>query len=264
MALGTQNSYNNNGSNKNQSNVNVYSPYKMSNTEGIDPSAINFTFCLNMLKIGISPKKPGDQIAFDHEKAIECFLTHSKAVMLMNEIKALLNHEIEDHSVSVLTGKDGMIEFNDGTSFNLDHPVLVLRKLAEDGKPVSNYAYEFKHDYHYTVRGYNPENPADFTKKIYNQLEIDEFLTLLEEYTKASTGAYAYYTLENAKYSQARTDGKINAIMEKLGVEYVKGGNGGGNYARSNNSFFNNNQGNTPSYRQGSLDEFTAMNTPED
>ena len=52
--------------------------------------------------------------------------------------------------------------------------------------------------------------------------------------------------------------------MEKLGVEYVKGGNGGGNYTRSNNSFFNNNQGNTPSYRQGSLDEFTAMNTPED
>ena len=49
MALGTQNSYNSNGSNKNQSNVNVYSPYKMSNTEGIDPSAINFTFCLNML-----------------------------------------------------------------------------------------------------------------------------------------------------------------------------------------------------------------------
>ena len=87
MALGTQNS-----SNKNQSNVNVYSPYKMSNTEGIDPSAINFTFCLNMLKIGISPKKPGDQIAFDHEKAIECFLTNSKAVILIKEIDALLNH----------------------------------------------------------------------------------------------------------------------------------------------------------------------------
>ena len=154
-----------------------------------------------------------------------------------------------------------MIEFNDGTDFGLDHYVLVLRKLGEDGKPVSNYAYEFKHDYHFAIRNYNPENPSDYDRQIFPTLEVDEFVRLLEEYTKASTGAYAYYTLENAKYSQARLDGKVNAIMDKLGIEYAKG-NGGANYAKSNNSFFNNNQGNT--YRQGSLDDFTAMNTPEE
>ena len=44
MALGTQNSYNNNSSNKNKSYINVFSTYKKSNNEWIDPSANNYTF----------------------------------------------------------------------------------------------------------------------------------------------------------------------------------------------------------------------------
>lgn len=265
MALNnTYNGNNNNGNGGNkQSSVNVYSPYKMSNVEGIDPSALNFTFCLNMLKLSISPKKPGDQIAFDHEKAIECFLTHGKAKMLSDEIKYMLSHKGEVHSVSVNTGRDGLVEFNDGISFGLDHPVLVLRKIGEDGKPVSNYAYEFKNDYHFNIRNYDPENPTNFDRVVHDQLEIDQFLTILDEYVKAITGAVAYSVLENGKFNQGRTDGKLNSIMEKLGVEY-NSNRGGANYSRNNNSFFNNNQGNA-SYRQGTLDDFTnTMNTPED
>lgn len=258
MALNTP--YNNGDNSRKQSSVNVYSPYKMSNTEGIDPSALNFTFCLNMLKLSISPKKPGDQIAFDHEKAIECYLTHSKAKMLSDEIKFMLSHKGELHSVAVSTGRDGLVEFNDGVAFGLDHPVLVLRKVGEDGKPVSNYVYEFKNDYHFNIRNYDPENPSNFDKLIHDKLEIEQFLTILDQYVKAITGAIAYSVLENGKFNNGRTDGKLNAIMDKLGVEY---NTGRPNYSRNNNSYFNNNQGNT-SYRQATLDEFTSMNTPEE
>ena len=256
MPLGN---YDNNQNNKKQISVNVYSPYKMSNTEGVDPSALNFTFCLNLLKISISPKKPGDIIAFDHEKAIECFLTHSKAKVFADEIRYMLSHKGEVHNVAVSTGKDGMIEFNDGTDFGTNNYLLVLRKIGEDGRPTSVYAYEFKRDYYFSIRNYNQDSPANYDRAIHDTVEIEELLILLDEYVKAMSGAVAYSVLENGKYAQARQENKINAIMDKLGVEYNKGGN----YSKPNNSFFNNNQGNT-SYRQGTLDEFTAMNSPEE
>lgn len=262
MALGNyDNNGNNNSNKKNQINVNVYSPYKMSNTEGVDPSALNFTFCLNLLKLSISPRKPGDNIAFDHEKAIECFLTHSKAKMLADEIRYMIAHKGEIHNVAVSTGRDGMIEFNDGTSFGTDKYLLVIRKIGEDGKPTSVYAYEFKDDYYFSIRNYDQEHPENYDRVIYDRIEIDQFLTLLDEYVKATTGAIAYSVLENGKYTQARQENKINAIMDKLGIDYAN--NKGGNYSKPNNSFFTNNQGNT-SYRQGTLDEFTAMSSLDD
>lgn len=259
MALGN---YDNNK--KNQINVNVYSSYKMSNTEGIDPSAINFTFCLNMLKISISPKKPGDQIAFDHEKAIECFLTHTKAKMLSDEIKNMLKQpKGEIPSVSVSTGKDGLITFTDGRELGTNKYTLLLRKTDENGVPVSTYAYEFKTDYHFVIRNYDPEKPSAYDKVFHDNIEIDQFLILLDQYIKAATGAMAYFTLENSKYGQSRVNTKLDSIMEKLGIEIPNKGN----YSRGTggSSFFTNSQNTGNTYRQGSLDDFSSvMNPPEE
>lgn len=257
MALGS--GYDNNKKNQ---GVNVYSPYRMSNIEGIDPSMLNFTFCLNMLKIGISPKKPGDQIAFDHEKAIECFVTHTKAKMLSNEIKYMMSHKGEIHNVSITTGKDGLVEFSDGIELGNNKYTLILRKIDENGKPVSSYAYEFKNDYHFTMRNYDPDSPAKFDRVIHDMIEVDEFIALLDSYYESMTGATAYSVLENAKYSQSRINTKLDSIMDKLGIEIPRSAN----YSKpNNNSFFNNSGNTTNTYRQGSLDDFSSsMNTPED
>lgn len=256
MPLGN---YDNNS--KKRNSINVYSPYRMSNTEGIDPSVLNFTFCLGMLKISISPKKPGDQIAFDHEKAIEVYLTHIKAKILSDEIKYMLKHKGEVHNVSVSTGKDGLITFSDGQELQTNKYTLLLRKIDENGVPTTNYAYEFKDDYHFTMRNYDPNNPSAYDKVIHDMIEVEQFILLLDEYNRAWTGADAYMVRDNFKYWDSIYNTKLDTIMEKLGIDFSKTGN----YSKNNNnSFFTNNSGSN-NYRQSSLDDISGvMNTPED
>ena len=75
----------------------VYSPYKMSNIEGIDPSYLGVTFFRNLLQLAISPmnKNTGDKISFDHDNAIVVYLTHTKARILRNEIDRVLSGKID-------------------------------------------------------------------------------------------------------------------------------------------------------------------------
>ena len=257
MALGN---YDNNS--KQKDSLNVYSPYKMSNTEGIDPSALNFTFCIGMLKMSISPKKPGDQIAFDHDKAIGVYLTHVKAKMLSDEIKYMLKHKGEVHNVSVSTGKDGLVTFSDGQELQTNKYTLLIRTIDENGVPTTNYAYEFKDDYHFSMRNYDPNNPSAYDKVMHDTIEIDMFLNLLDEYYRAWTGADGYIVANSLKYWNSKVNTKIESIMEKMGIDITKNGNY--SHKQNNNSFFNNNSGNN-NYRQSSLDELSnAMNTPED
>ena len=70
----------------------VYSPYKTSNVDGIDPSSLGVTFFRNLLQLSISPKlqNTGDKIAFDHDNAIVVYLTHTKARILKNEVERVL------------------------------------------------------------------------------------------------------------------------------------------------------------------------------
>ena len=62
----------------------VYSSYGMSNTDGVDPSALNFQFSLGLLKITISPMKPGakqgDKQLWDHDNAVSVWLTKTVQV----------------------------------------------------------------------------------------------------------------------------------------------------------------------------------------
>ena len=87
MALGN---YDNNK--KEQYTPVYYSEYGTGNPEGIDPSALSYTFYSRMLKLSISPLKMnnGDKIAYDHDNAAVAWLTHTKARMLYDQIKRVL------------------------------------------------------------------------------------------------------------------------------------------------------------------------------
>lgn len=249
MALGD--TYNNNQSDK-KGNIDptVYSPYKFTNTEGIDPSALSITFWGSTMKVSISPKKntANGEVAFNYDDGISIYLTHTKARLFAEEIKAFMNGKIENAGVD--TNK-GFISISNGKEFGTNGIFLVIRSFDQNNNTVSSsYAYEFKKQYHYSIRNFK-EKTIEFEKTFYDVIEIDQFVTLLEEYYKAMTGAVAFTVIDQSKYNFSRINTKLDSIANNLGIEYTKGNNNGGG------SFFSNRESNPSGskFKSGSIDD---------
>lgn len=238
----------------------VYSGYAMSNTDGIDPSALNFQFVNGLMKIQMAPMlpnaKPGDRQLWDKDNAACIWITHTKARMLAEEIKFVLQNPDVNNS-GVPSGAEGLCSFSNGKELGATAPCLIIRKLnSETGDVTATYAYQFKTDYHYAIRNFDQAS-KDFEQFYYNNLEIDQFITLLETYYTSMSGALAYGILYGSKYDIQKNHTKTKLIMDKLGIEpsaeYSKGS---GSY--TNKSYFASNkpeQSSGDAMRQSTLDD---------
>ena len=230
-----------------------YSGYGAGNKDGIDPSALSYTFYNRMLKLSISPLKVanGDKVTYDHENAAVVWLTHTKARMLADQIKKVLNGEISNGGVN--TGNEGLIRFSDGKELGINGYCLIINKVNEAGEVLSSYAYEFKAHYHFAVENYNPQN-SEHKKFYYETIEVQQLLDLLESYYMAMTGAVAYSVMDGMRFNTNSTNTKIDLIMSKMGVEYKSGMT-----SRSSGSFFDNDHSNSGSgdrnMRTATMDE---------
>lgn len=238
MALG--NTYNNNDK-KN------YSPsvqsYKMSNAESkVDATAMSFSFWNKMLKVSIAPKKQSDPntIAFDWDNAGSVYLTHTKARILFEEILEFQKDPTSYNNVGVASGSEGLLSISNGVEFGAEGPCVVLRKINPDnGICEATYVYEFKRNYYSSVRNYNAEK-ANFDSAYYDNLELEQFKTVLEQYYIAATNAVAATVMDFAKYDNSRVQTKLDLIAGKLGVETKY--NNSSNSNKSSNSFFSRQQ----------------------
>lgn len=229
----------------------VYSNYAMSNTDGVDPSALNFSFSGGLLKIQIAPMLPNakstDKNLWDKDNTAFISITHTKARMLADDIRYMREHLDEIHNVGVPSGKEGSIFFSDGKELGATSPCLIIRKInADTGELTATYAYQFKADYHYSIRNFDYAE-KDFTKHYFPDLEIDQFLAVLDTYYTNMSGAVAYGVLRGAKYDIQREHTKTKLIMDKLGIESTGEYSKGGGY--NNRSFFSgNNSGSSSGY----------------
>lgn len=232
MALGN---YNN--SNKAEyKDPTVYSNYTFSNPESkVDATKLSFKYWKNSLAISISPRKNTNDstISYDYQNQITIYLSHTKARILAEQIKALLSDEKLD-SVGVNSGSS-IITINRGTKYGTSNFVMEIVGLGEDGSATGSIAYEFKgNGYHYGICNIENNGGAlGFDRIDYNTLELEQLITLLEEYYKAMTGAVAFSVVDQNKYGSDRT---LDKIAEKLGVNQNNGN--GNNYNR--NSYFDN------------------------
>lgn len=237
MALGS--TYNNNQNTRKTPEFSMYSNYRMNNAESkIDPTCITFRYWKTNLCIGIFPRKNtgNDEIAFDMDNGITIYLSHTKARMLKHEIELFLQDPIKYNSVGVPSGS-AAITISNGSEYGKDNPVITIRKVAENGEVTASFAYEFKRDYHYSIRNYDGKS-FDQIYDDYQNIEIEQLVTLLDEYCKAVTNAVAFTVMDQRKFSFSRMENKIESIANSLGVETpISGGNGNGSY---NSSYFNN------------------------
>lgn len=260
MSLG--NTYNNpsntTGNNSKVFDPTVYSAYRMNNAESaIDPTCLTFRFWKNNLCIGIFPRKNTgtDEVQFDMDNGITIYLSHTKARILADEIKKYLQNPVAYNGAGVPSGQ-AAISISNGAEYGKNSDVLTIRKVNENGEVVSSFAYEFKHDYHFSIRGYIGES-FDKIYEDYQKLEIEQVVTVLEEYYKAVTNAVAFTVMDQRKFGANRTDTKLDAIAAALGVETNR--SSGGQRRFNNNSYFNgNNNGSSNNGASGSYSSGVA------
>ena len=156
MALGD--TYNNN-ERKNYS-PSVHSGYKFSNPDSdIDKTSLSFSFWNKLLKVAIAPKKETSDgsIAYDHDNAGTVYLSHTKALILYNEIIKFLEDYRNGNSpknTGVNPGTEGLIYICNGEEFNAEGPCLVIRKIDDKGHSTSTFVYEFRRDVHKAILNY--------------------------------------------------------------------------------------------------------------
>lgn len=245
MSLGS--TYNNNqNNNRNTPEVTIYSNYRMNNAESqIDATCLAPRFWKSNLCLSIYPRKNtgNDEVAFDMDNGITIYLSHTKARILANELRLFMKDPVNYNGSGTSSGSSA-VTISNGIEYGKNTPVLTIRKVNENGDVTASFAYEFKTNYYYAIRNYDGKN-FDSAYDEYRNLEIEQLITLLDEYVKASTNAIAFTVMDQRKYSVARIDNKIDAIAQSLGVELPKGGNTQKNY--NNRSYFNNNSNNNSS-----------------
>lgn len=132
------------------------------------------------------------------------------------------------------------------------NPYLVIGKVNPDGQYEARLDYPLNTQYHYGLEWSDISN-MKVSKDFKDILEIDQLITLLNQFVAESFGAGAAATCEMMKWDYPSR--KIDAIANKLGVEYKSG-----NYTSAGNSFFNKtddqtgNTGNQPE-RLNSIDD---------
>lgn len=221
MALGD--TYQNNKKDyENKKAPTVYSRYAFSNIESqIDPSKLSFTFWNGFLKISIAPLKPGTE-EFDYDNSGSVYLTYLKAKLLADEITLFLQNPDTYSNVGVPSGS-GLISITNGKDVaGKFAPSLVIRQIDEGGKVISTYLYEFKTQYHYSIRNY-VEGSSEFDKIYNDMLEIEALRSLLLQYYESMSGAMAYSIIDQGRFDTSRINTKLDSIAEKLGIQYGGG-----------------------------------------
>lgn len=230
MSLGT---YNNNKKSS-SAELTVYSNLKFSNSQSeVDKTSLSFTLWNNMLGIQLAPIIVGadGSISYDRENSIVIWLSTFKALMLAREIDRFIAGEATNVGVHTRTG---IINITDGHDRGIQNPCLTIRKLDENGQVISDYAYEIRTDYHYSIDNFEERRGSApiFEKHYgYNGIELEMIKIQCEEYVKAMSMGQAYASGQVAARSFKRMDYKLNKIAEASGITFDN--NGGGQYKNS-------------------------------
>lgn len=251
MALG-QGLFNRNGGSNQKKSINVYSNYRMTNSKDVSNyggSSIGFTFWQGTLKIGIAPLKMvsgQDYPMPDRDREVSAYLKHTKARILAKEIRRFLNGELT--SVGITTGANTFITVSDGSDFNLEQPVICIRKLNKDLSALEEeILFICRNDLHFSVHNFDKatfDGDKDFDT--YKNMDLEDFVLVLEEYAKSMTNATAYSVHETAQYVNSNMNASIEAIAEKLGVNSNAG---------STSSFGSGSSNSTSEFKRASLDD---------
>lgn len=233
---------NDNNSQQRKSPV-VFSGYSMTNTfSNVDKTKFRPSFWNQMLKLEIIPAIPTgeDKVNWDYKNAMAAYLTHTKAKIMAEEVKKFLSDPEKYNSSGIISGET-LLTISNGEEFGTPGVFLVMRKVdKQTGNTLSTYSFEFNVRYYNSIRNYKESDSSfDTDYDSYVNLEVEQFLQLLESYVEAMTYATAYSVIDASSYRQDIMMETINSIASGLGIDVSRSGPNTGATSKSSKSVFN-------------------------
>ena len=118
---------------------------------------------------------------------------------------------------------------------------LVIGKVDPNGTLLNPVRFDFNFNYNFSIEWFDLYK-MDCAKNFDNDLELDMFIAVLDQFTNAMTGAMAYSVMDMGRFDYSRINTKIESVMKALGIDTGKG-NGTGDQS---NSYFNRNGAASP------------------
>jgi hypothetical protein len=200
--------------------------------------ALGFSYRSGLLIAEISEIKEG----FKYDPIEAIYISPTKAMLLSKEIKKFKNYIadgtiIPNKAYGVTTGMGEKVSY---IGFHLNEKGIVLitiGKIDGNGNITNSATIPLNSDYHYAIEWNNIET-MDLEKVYYNYTELDQIESMLNDFARSMTGAFAYSVVDLGKFDVASIKSKMDPIYDKLGIERRSYGNNK-NYGGENN-FLNN------------------------
>ena len=112
---------------------------------------------------------------------------------------------------------------------------MAISKIDSSGKKESEQTFTFSSEFDYYLE-FKDYNKMKFDKHTVEDLQIVSIIIALREYFNGVCGGIAYSVMDYARFDISRTTTRLNAIMDKLGIQRQSSYNSGGS---GENSYFN-------------------------
>lgn len=230
MALGSSYQSNNSQNGNSMYEPSYYSRIRIKNPE--QNLALSFSFWKGTLKVSIiesgsAQEGRNNELAYIH-------LSPTKARILAEAVDRIVeNPESKDiYGVDTGTGETrGFI----AVGRDMGKPFLFIAKVNASGAYESSQRFNFNVDYNYLLKVHDITN-LKCQKEYQNLVELQQFGDILTDYARCASGALGASFYDIGRYENAKLSNMVRKIAEKTGAIDAKYGGG----QRSNNSFFNN------------------------
>lgn len=231
-----------------------------------DGLSLGFSFWKGLLKISITKaKETGSGYEFDELAYIH--LSPLRAKELSDVLKDFVNRPYNEKN---MFGVDaGSSDTRNIIVFGVDHHTstkdsikryVIVGKVSPDGNLIDPVRFDFNSDYHFSIE-WKDLDKMDCSKVYNNDLEINMFIHVLDQFYLAMTGAMSYSVMDMGRFDNSRLNTKIGLIMDKLGIERA-----GGNktYTGGSNSYFNRSGAGSPQNTNRGRSESRSIEDLED
>ena len=198
-------------------------------------TAIGISFSTGLMKIAI--QKENEQHKYD--TMIEASLPPKKATILLHEMNAMEESGGDDsRACGVVVGLSSV---QTAIAFQIVNGVKHLRiaKVNQDGSIKEQKAYEFANGVDSGLQ-WSDFDSMKYSKDIIDDIDYVMLKAAIEEFARGQSGAYAYGAFYMNRYSEKSLSTRVNAIMDKLGIERQSGNSnfqrGGGFFSEGSNN----------------------------
>lgn len=232
MAMGDVN----NQQNRRSLDDNYYSRTRITANQRV----VGFSFWKGMLKLSISERidNQGSNPTFNELAYIH--LSPTKARIFKEEIDKFMIDPSRPRGVNSGSSEiQGVIIIGarEGSTPETPRYFLLIGKVDATGKFVDRCELDFNFNYHSGLVFNDIGDSVDFEKEYYDDLEVRQLKTMLEEYCWSCNGATGYFSADIARYETARMENKIDDMVASMGIERKSSrsntGNNGGGYNKS-------------------------------